>query len=151
MSLDTNSTADVLELVRDRILNFAPIVGDPLETAIDGRLYQVQAPDNSAFPHGVMRFINRVGNGDARRENVDLEVMLFDRPRTRAKNLEDVADLFDQAMVGWVASSSGLVFSRGTRSRDTLPPFADPADREVVQIRLIYPLTMYVNYLTQYS
>lgn len=76
--------------------------------------------------------------------------MLYGRPRSQAVTIEDAADVCDQAMLRYVDSSSGLTFSR-ERQRDTLPPFIDPADREVVQIRLLYSVKTWPLLLTQYS
>jgi hypothetical protein len=37
-----------------------------------------------------------------------------------------------------------------TSTRNTLPPFKEPADADVVQVMLEYTLRVYPAYLTQY-
>jgi hypothetical protein len=75
--------------------------------------------------------------------------MLYGRPRSQRATLQGVADRMDQAMVRWVDAESGVV-AASTSTRNTLPPFKEPADADVVQVMLEYTLRVYPAYLTQY-
>ena len=157
--MSTDSSDNLHTQIRNQLLTFVPKGGgSTLNTALggvgtnDGRLYKSQAPDTVAYPFGVMRMINRLTGGEynGEREAFDLEIMLFGRPRSQGKTIEDAADLFDQAMLRYRDGSSGAIFSR-SRQRDTMPAPVDPADREVVQIRLAYSCKAWPLYLTKYS
>jgi hypothetical protein len=151
--VSTSSTINLWRLVRTRILTFQPPTGDPLEDRLAGDgLFYAQAPDDEAYPYAVGRFLNRftggAWNGD--RDQVDLELEWFHRPRKRAEALEDIVDVADMALLRWADGSSGLVFGR-ERFRDTQAARMPPADREVVMIWTKYPLVAWMNYLTQFS
>lgn len=156
----TTTSSDLMHSqIRDQVLTFAPKGGGAtLNTTLggtgtnDGRLYKSQAPDTVLYPFAVMRLINRLSGGEYNgdREAFDVEIMLFGRPRSQGKTIEDAADVFDQALLRYRDSGSGLVFSR-SRQRDTMPAPVDPADREVVQIRLAYQCKAWPLYLTKYS
>lgn len=153
----STTTTDLLETqLRNKLLDFVPLSGATLRARLgggNGRLWKDGAPDNAAYPFGVMRLINRLSRGEynSERETFDLELMLYGRPRTNAAAVEDAADVADQAMLRYKDASGGaLTFSRA-RQRDTLPAFADPADREVVQVRLVYGLVVWSVLFTQYS
>jgi hypothetical protein len=157
--VSTDSSDNLHTQIRNQLLTFAPKGGGPtLNTQLggsatnEGRLYKSQAPDTVLYPFGVMRMINRLTSGEynGERESFDLEIMLFGRPRTQGKTIEDAADVFDQAMLRYRDGSSGIIFSR-SRQRDTMPQPVDPADREVVQIRLAYACKTWPLYLTKYS
>jgi hypothetical protein len=134
----------------------AELLGSQAGAGADGKLYRVQAPDNvtTATPSrwAVMWLKNRRTNAEnAQRDLAELEVMLFARPRNQQDALERAADACDEAMLRYQERiGDGLVGCWG-RSRSTMPPFTEPADREVVQIRLAYTLVIYPEYLTQYA
>lgn len=154
----STGTSDALSTqLRNRLLGFIP-ANPPLgytslntrlggATPGAGRLWKDAAPDTAAYPFGIMRLINRVSLNE--RERMDLEVVLYGRPRSQAVAIEDAADLCDAAMLNYRDPTSGLIFSH-ERQRDTLPPPTDPADREVVQVRLVYSLIVWPILLSQY-
>ena len=152
--MSTATTIGLWRLVRTQILTFDRHgYGGPLSGRLAGDgLYFVQAPDDQAYPYGVGRFINRhtggAWNGD--RDEVDLELMWFHRPRKHAEALEEIADIADMALLRWADASSGLVFSR-ERFRDTQPARIAPADREVVHIWTRYPMVVWPTLFTQFS
>ena len=155
---DTTSTDNLFTQLRTRLLTFAPLAGATLMTRLGGttlnnsRLWKDAPPDSALYPFGVMRIINRISEGryNGEREQFDLEVILYGRPRSQAVSVEDAADVCDQAMLRYADGASGLTFSR-ERQRDSLPDLADPADREVVQVRLVYSAVVWPRMLTQYS
>lgn len=157
--MTTASTEDLYTQLRNRLLGYVPPA--PLDVgwitlntrlggqaAGSGRLYKDAPPDDAAYPNGVMRIINRLSLSE--RERADLEIVLYGRPRSQAVDIEGAADVCDQAMLNYVDSSSGLTFSR-ERQRDTLEGPTDAADRELVQVRVVYSLKFYPVYLTQYT
>lgn len=145
----TTSTASLAKQLRSRLLTYAPPASAPtLNTMIGGRLYIDRGPDVITFEYGIMRLINRqISNDyDPVRETPELEIQLYANNASRAQALEGMADVCDMAMTDYKDATSGLTFSRGRR-RDTLPPFTDPADREIIAIRLVYELVVWPLYL----
>lgn len=159
------STTTLLATLRTRLLTFDRLQGETLAVILGGtasgagsvgKLYLVQAPDtvtdpaNSPSRWGIMSLTNRRSNAEnAERELVDLEVMLFARPRNQQAAMEDAADACDEAMRRYEDFTRDAIGCWG-RVRNTLPVMVGPADREVVQIRLVYTLVVYPDHLTQY-
>jgi hypothetical protein len=153
----TDSTRDIVTAIRTRLLDFSPTGGGAdLGTLLGDRLYYGQAPAAGSvaplFPYGVYRLTNRLETDGfaGMRETGDVEVLLFGRPRSTQWDVEACADLADQALLAWHHTTTGLHFSR-FRTRDTLPPAPDPMDREVVLIRLLFPVVLWPTYRTQYA
>lgn len=166
----TDSTTDLERTLRTRLLTFVPLGGaGPVEDVIgatasgagsDGKLFWDRAPDNidgraagdtSPTVWGVLRLKNRRQGGDhGEREVMELEVMLYGRPRSQKALLEGIADRMDQAMLRYSDRTSGLVGTFPGRTRNTLPPFKEPAASDVVQIMLEYTLVVWPAYLIQY-
>ena len=160
------SSLTLRNTIRDRLLNFTRLQGSTLAQILGstqsgagqfGKLYHVQAPDNVTDPAnspsrwGVYALKNRRRNAEnAERELVDLEVMLFARPRNQQDAMEDAADACDEAMRRYEDFTNDVIGCWGS-IRNTLPVMAEPADREVVQIRLVYTLVVYPDHLTQYE
>lgn len=161
--MNTDSTADVMKGLRAYLLGFAPMgggdtLGARLSVVPEGsparpnRLYIVNVPDVLVYPYGIMRWMDPETSGATRGNRMagELETILYHRPRGKAQDLEHAADVYQQAMREFADATDGLVFSRAGR-RNTLPPFQDPADREVVMIRLVNDLVVWPNFLTQYD
>lgn len=167
--MSTASTTALEATLKERLLTFEPLGGGatvadalgrtPSGSGQDGALYWERPPDNidqtlknAGLPlqWGVLRLTNRrASDENAEREVADLEVMLFGRPRSRKAALEGIADTMDQAMRRYRDAASGFLGCVG-RTRTTLPPFAEPADNDVVQIMVTYTLVLWPAYLTQY-
>jgi len=81
---------------------------------------------------------------------MDLELLLYDRPRKQQYVVEGYADIADEAMLRHVDISAGFVFS-GSSERDTIPMDTQVSDREVVAIRCVYHIIAWSQFLTQYS
>ena len=166
----TESTTDLERTLRTRLLTFVPLGGSgPVQDVIgatdggagaDGKLFWDRAPDNidgraqgdtSPTLWGVLRLKNRRQGGDhGERDLMELEVMLYGRPRSQKAVMEGIADRMDQAMLRYSDRTSGLVGTFPGRTRNTLPPFKEPAASDVVQIMLEYTLVVWPAYLTQY-
>jgi hypothetical protein len=167
--VSTETTLGLEATLRQRLLTFEPLgglgnVADVLGSTAggagaDGKLFWDRAPDNidgrstgSTDPTmwGVLRLKNRRTSGDHfDRETMELEVMLYGRPRSQRATLEGIADRMDMAMLRYRDASSGIIGAWG-RSRHALPPFKEPAASDVVQIMLEYTLVVWPAYLTQY-
>jgi hypothetical protein len=167
--VSTESTTGLEAVLRTRLLTFEPLDGSgTVASALgstqtgagaDGNLYWDRAPDNldrimaaqgDPLRWGVLRLKNwRDIPGQSEGKLTELEVMLYGRPRSQRATLQGVADRMDQAMVRWVDADNGVVAS-STSTRNTLPPFKEPADSDVVQVMLEYTLRVYPAYLTQY-
>jgi len=150
----TRTTTDLYGLLRDDARAFVDANGDSLASlAIPVYIGTApQAPDWSK-PYVVCRIFNRITTGDThgQREEASLELQAFGRPRgTQALPVEQVGDILDGWLLQYRNAKAGLVFSKG-RQRDTLPTFADPADREVYQIRILAALVVWPQLLTQYT
>lgn len=144
--MNTTSTAAIYETLRTRALGFTPasgaLAGRSVGQTLAQRFYNGAAPDAATYPYAIARIINRASavDGNPERDEFDFEVMVYDRPRTNQVRAEGVADLLDAAFLRYVDPSSGLLFAR-SRQRDTLPQGAGDAEREVVQVRLLYSFT----------
>jgi hypothetical protein len=149
----TRSTTALYALLRDSMRAFQDPDGNSLDS-LDVEIYCGTAPAQPswAHPYGVCRLVNRSTSGDThgQRETMSLELQFFGRPRgTAAALVEQAGDVVDGWLLQFRSAVAGLVFSKG-RTRDTLPPFADPADREVYQIRIVAALVVWPQLLTQY-
>jgi hypothetical protein len=147
------STTALLTTIRTRLLDFVPADGGAtLGTRLGNRLYETQAPADTLSPYGVYRLMNRIETDGfaGMRETGDVEVMLFTRPRSEAATLDAAADVADQALLSWAQVTDGITFAR-FRTRDMLPPAPDPWDRELVVVRLVFPVVVWPTYRTQYA
>ena len=159
------STADLKATLRTHLLTFTRLQGDTLADILgrtttgagsDGKFFWRRAPDNVTKPeYAPSRWaVALLKNGRANAESPvrwiwDLEVTLFGRPTNQEAALDEAADACDEAMLAYVNNSDDLVGSWG-KMRSTMPVFPSPADSEVVQIRLVYPLVVYAGNLLQY-
>ncbi len=144
--MSSASTKAILGTIRARIVAFVPLSGTALGSA---RVYANGPLEGAAFPYIVLRLVNQISDG--LRMTADLEAVVFHRPRSKASEAEDMADVMDGALLDWRdREGTGLIFA-GERLRDTVAPFSEPADRELVQVRMIYSLLLYPEYLTQYQ
>lgn len=149
MTTSTLTTEGLLQAARTQLLTHQTPAGDTLADTLADRLYLDQAPDTVTFPYGVLRFQNRQRVQNMRIRG-DLELMLFDRPRSKAAALGASADIAEEALLGWRDASDGLVWSDDCQ-RDVMPTFDAPADHEVVQLRLLFEIVAYPRLLTQYA
>ena len=151
--MSTTSTQGMMQDLRTRLLTFEPRTGDPLSDVLTA-LYTVQAPDklpDSPYPYAVIRLMDRnqtVGD-QGFRTGGEVEVQIFDRPRSQQWRAEAIADVVQQAFQQWDLRSSGLLFSQHSR-RITLPPAPTPMDRELVQIVVYVPIVAWPVMFTQY-
>lgn len=148
------STEALYKALRTRLLTFQAL-GSPTPDTLGDSLtdiWIVQGPDNAEYPYGIMRLQARMRSGEyaGEREEMDLELLLYDRPRAQQYAVEEYADIADQALLRYASSSAGFVFS-GSSERDTIPMNTPISDREVVAVRCVYHLIVWPQFLTQYS
>lgn len=125
--------------------------GVSLLTMFPGRevVYYARAPRSVVFPY--ITFLptrTSLKEYNGYREVWDLEVQFFGRPEGQLPLIEDMADLVDNALTTLTVASAGLVVGR-SRTRQTLPMFATPADIEVVGILSRYSMFAWPQVLTR--
>jgi hypothetical protein len=160
--MSTSSWSGVLQIVRNRLLTFTPASGSTLATLLgstssgsgsDGKLFVGQAPDNLTGAWGIIRII------DAPQQGFDggfmiratAELMLYQQGRRNQAAVERMADVATQAWLDWIYSENGAVIaSERVASRFTVP-YEEPADRELVAVRLLLPFRCVPQFLLQYA
>jgi hypothetical protein len=167
--VSTDTTSDLESTLRTRLLTFVPLNGaGPVSEILGttgtgsgsgGKLFWGRAPDNidgrlagSTDPirWGVLRLKNRrAGMENSEREQMELEVMLYGRPWNQRATLEAIADTMDAAMLRYRDADSGILWIEA-RGRQSLPPFKEPADSDIVQIMLEYTLVVWRADLIEY-
>jgi hypothetical protein len=153
--MSTTSTQGMMQDLRSRLLNFEPRSGDTLNTSLGGRLYTTQAPDklpDQPYPYAVVRLMDRqqtVGDQGFRTRG-EIEVQIFDRPRSQQWRAEAIADVVQQAFLHWDLKTSGLMFAQHSRRVGPLPPAPAPMDRELVHIAVYVPIVAWPVMFTQY-
>lgn len=149
------STEAIVGLIKTRLLTFVPTTTSTLTTLLGGRLWYDQSPaagSQTLYPYATYRLTNRVETDGfaGMRETGDVEVLLFHKPRSKQWELERCADVADEAFLDWNDVSAGIAFSR-FRTRDTLPVPLESMDRDLVTIRLLFPVVLWPTYRTAYA
>lgn len=153
--MSTATSSDVYVTLRNRVLGFTDgvtTVASLIGTGDAARLYQDDAPDVAVYPYATMRIVNDTTSTYRERSTADLEIQVYDRPRSQTLRSRLLADLIDGALLTFMLGSSTGGFIRVTgRSRSRLPAGSGDADAEVVSHRLLYGLLMWPVYLTKYG
>lgn len=156
------STQSILQEIRTRLLTFTPASGSTLATLLgsttsgsgsDGKLFLNQAPDGITGFYGVLRLYDEFQQGmdGGFLLRCQAELILYGRPRAQQGAVERMADVVQQAWL-WFDSTQvdGVLIADRTMSRMSIP-YEDPADRELVAIRLLLPFRVAPQYLVQYG
>lgn len=162
--MSTASWTGVQHIIRNRLLTFTPDGGGPtLRTLIgstasgsgsDGKLFLNQAPDDLTGFWGVLRVIDApVQGGDGGfMIKATAELILYGLSRKTQAQVEAMADTVMQAWRKWAyGEAGGTIVSSEITSRFVIPYASDPADREVVAIRLLLPFRCTPIFLTRYA
>jgi hypothetical protein len=154
------SNLAVVRTIRSRLLTFQPRGGGATAAArlgtltgagADGKLYLDGVPDSTTYPYSTMSIDWDATDGySGYRLGGMLELMTYHKPRAQLAIISPIADCYDEALLEWVETSGGFFGSR-LLSRRTLPPFPEPADRELVVIRQVFSVAVWPEYLTQYA
>ena len=149
--MSTTSTQGMMQDLRSRLLTFQPASGLRLNQVLGDRLYTGSAPDTVQYPYAVFRLVDRrqTDGYTGFRATAEIELSIFDRPRSQMWRAEGIADVAEQAFLGWDLRTSGVLFSRHVR-RLTMPVAPIPMDRELVQIMVFVPIVAWPVMLTQY-
>lgn len=151
--MSTATTSSTMVLIRNRILGFS-YGGVTVASLLGTRLYQDGVPDAPTYPFAVLRLLNESTTseyGDGIRSTADIEVMVFDRPRTQLTRARTLADLIDGALNQWTFAGAEQGFLKVTgRRRDTLPQGSGDVDREVVQVWLTYSTVLWSQSLARH-
>jgi len=139
--MSTTTRVNLMKTIITRVMGYS-YGGTTVGTLTGNRVYVSQAPDDTLFPCVVLRAINGQTSPEYQnaREQFDLEVMCYGRPRSSEQGVEQIADLVTQALITWTDGSSGVVFGRSVQ-RSTIPPVGDASDRELVTVRLVVDVT----------
>jgi hypothetical protein len=162
----TASWTGILQLARTRLLTFVSISGgSSLATRLgatasgsgsDGKLFLDQAPDSvtSSGFWGILRTIDEPPDGadGGLMLKGAFELQLFARGRTNAAAMRGMADLCVEAWHGWVHTEvGGHISSMGVTNRFMVPYESDPADRELVQVRMLLAFRCTPMFLLKYT
>lgn len=158
--MSTASSVAILQAIRTRLLTFTPQTGSTLAVLLgtltgagsDGKLYLNAAPDTVTYPYGVLRLIGRDPDGDDGRflQKPIAELHFYHRPRSNTAACEALADRVEEAWHHWVATTGDIISARAIEGRVTIT-FSDPADRELVCVRMLLPFRVAPSYLTRYA
>lgn len=160
--MSTSSLTGVLQIIRTRLLSFAPATGSTLATQLgstasgagsDGKLYLNQAPDNITGFWGVLRLINapQEGMDGGLMLRCEAELILYAQGRTNQSAVERMADTVEQAWLWYgYAEVNGTIIAGKITNRFPIP-YQPPADRELVAIRLVLPFRTTPQFLVQYA
>jgi hypothetical protein len=160
--MSTATTLAVLREIRNRLLTFAPMGGGAtLKVLIgsttsgsgsDGKLFLNQAPDNISGFWGILRLIDfpQTGFDGGFLIRGQAELILYGRPRKVQSDVERMADLVTEAWLHWATNASGHISATAIQSRFAIP-YEEPADRELVAVRLVLPFRCIPSFLLQYA
>lgn len=142
----------------------AQLLGTATGAGSDGKLYKDAPPDPVTYPYGLIRWSGSLPLGDdgGFQLRASLELELFGYPRSQRASFGGVmlnigsgvsamADVVEEAWRDYVATSvNDTIVAKRMESRITVP-YTEPADRELVLIRLILPLYSTPAYQAQYT
>jgi hypothetical protein len=160
--MSLSSMTGALQILRSRLLTFTPATGSTLATLLgsttsgagsDGKLYLNQAPDNLTGFYGVLRLIDapQTGMDGGFLMRCTAELILYGRPRNQQSAVERMADVVQQAWL-WYGDTevNGVLITDRVINRFTIP-YEEPADRELVAVRMLLPFRLAPQYLVQYG
>lgn len=149
--MTTVSTDALYQQLRTHLLAFVDAGGKTLgdADALGTRLYRIAPPSNAAYPYGVLSLKSpQLPDGTAQvKYAAQLELLLFHRPRAQQAAAEALGDRAVAALHGYRDATSGLAYCLDPIAQ-SLPPFASPADGDVVQIRVTATLQAWPLFLT---
>ncbi len=135
----------VYSALRLRLITYRPDVASAtLAELLPGGIHAGGPPDDAPYPLLAFRLYNgqeSAGYAGAR-HGTTLEVQLFSRPRADSDRLEALADLTAAALTSYRDYTKGVHLVT-LADRDTLPPFSEAADPEVITARLVFGLVLY--------
>jgi len=161
--MSTASWTGCKAIIRNRLLTFAPTGGGTtLATRLgststgsgsDGKLFHDQAPDKLTGLWAVMRIIDApvTGFDGGFLVRATAELQIFGRPRQMAAQVEAAADVVMEAFNLWSYTEVGGVLIADKVTNRFTVPYEEPADRELVQVRLLLPFRASPIFLGRYA
>ena len=139
--MSSESTASLMKQFVAAILAYSPeplTGGSTIADLTSSRVYIGRPPDGVLFPNIVVRLAAFRTDPDYsnRRATGTLECLVYARPRSKAEEAEEIADRLVQLLSQYRAVSRAIVFGAGVL-RQSVPAFSDPADKEVVAVRVV--------------
>jgi hypothetical protein len=150
-------------IIRNRLLTFTPTGGGAtLATRLgstasgsgsDGKLFFDMAPDNLTGFWAILRIIDApvTGFDGGFMIKATAELILYGRPRKEAANVESMADVVTEAWHDYLYSETGGHISATDVTNRFTIPYTEPADRELVAVRLLLPFRCTPIFLTRYA
>ncbi len=161
--MSTASWTGVKSIIRNRLLTFSPTGGGTTlrvrlgETTTgsgaDGKFFWDQAPDKLSGLWMVGRIIDMpiTGFDGGFLIRATAEVIAYGRPRKSSADVEAAADVVMEAWNGWAYTEvGGHISATDITNRFTIP-YEEPADRELVAVRLLLPFRCSPIFLTRYA
>lgn len=158
--MSTASTVAIIDAIRLRLLSYTPLAGPDLLSLLgssstsagsDGHVFIDRAPDD--LPRGSKWIVletsfNRGGADGGLLRSGRCEVTLHGHGRQTQADLEDAADVIEQAWRRWIDTPDVLI-ARDPTSRLNVPFTNAPdfVDRERVVIRLTLPFVVAPTFL----
>lgn len=135
--MTTESTVAITKQLVAVALDTPNGAGVTARSLVGANVFVGTPPDGATYPNVVARLYAFTSDPsyDNARMTATLEMTVFARPRSTAELAEQVADCLLVAFHQFRSATSGLAWCRGVQ-RDTLPSFRDPADNDVVAIRV---------------
>jgi hypothetical protein len=162
--MSTASWTGVLQIIRNRLLTFTPTGGGTtLATRLgststgsgsDGKLFIDQAPDTVTGLWAVLHVIDAPESGfdGGFLIRAQVELMIYGRPRSSQATVKSCADVVAEAWHAFYYSEAGgHVSGTGVLNRSTIPYTSDPADRDLVAVRLVLGVRCTPIFLTRYA
>lgn len=151
----------VLQAIRTRLLTYQPpasastlavLLGSTsVGAGSDGKLFLNQAPDSISGFWAILRLIDapQTGLDGGFMIRATCELQFFAQGRKNQAAVERMADTALQAWTGWLDTDAAgnCIAARDITNRFAVP-YEDPADRELVQIRMLLPFMTTPAFLT---
>jgi len=159
--VSTATTLAVLREIRSHLLTFTPQSGSTLAVLLgststgsgsDGKIFISQAPDNIEGFWAILRLIDypQQGFDGGFLIRGQAELILYGRGRAQMAAVERMADLVTEAWLRWATNASGHISATAIQNRFAIP-YEEPADRELVAVRLVLPFRCIPSFLLQYA
>lgn len=160
--MSTASWQGVKQIIRTRLLTFTPQSGTSLATrlgatssgsGVDGKLFFSQAPDNLTGFWAVLRIIDApvAGFDGGFLIRATAELIVYGRPRKMEPQVEACADVAMEAWLNYRYTEVGGVFLADDPTNRFTIPYEEPADRELVAVRVLLPFRVAPIFLTRYA
>src|SRR5689334_230452 len=98
--MTTASTTDFVKAIVDRIRDYTDAASRSVGSICDDRVFVTQAPDDAAYPYVVLRLDTRSDPDTCNiREEFELDVTAYGRPRAKEQETELLAELILKALL----------------------------------------------------